>query len=568
MPFNNNTKTDIQIRRFTFRIVIVFLLAITVATGTITLILTRKSSQEMKSKVVNLIQANTQLQISNLNQYLGRIEDTAALLFSDDIYCEYDATKEAQDAFEKIQQETAIEKRLQDINILQNFSDFGIVYADDSSLGSISNTTLELFPDGGLYAYLEGHITDERKESGWFFDYERCYDRLYYVKRLNEHAIIVAAFYSRELSQSFTDMEDVPGMQSYLVDSAHSIVYAESGEILGRNAEEVWNDLPDGYSNYWIIGDKEVVVVGTCKNDWQVICVAPENVLFAEQLGITRFAIIVYIIMLVVAMTAAGILYSQVAVKDGVLSQIRQKADYDQLTNVLNKQSFRDLVDTKLAHAGEGTKHICMMLDMDNFKLVNDTYGHQEGDKFLKKSVVIFRETLGTQAIIGRMGGDEFAVYIPFEHEEETVMEFVMMSPEVVLVVTPEPTSITDSYSLLKVLRRKNSFNPLYKTIHVVANRVENEAEGAEIFHKIDTVSSKFLNTKLSFLGAVLQDKNASMAVIEQKPLVQAYPGTTATKGICQLVNRLSDDTVEESKKKEGIARVFIDFFRSKKRIR
>ncbi len=96
MPFNNNTKTDIQIRRFTFRIVIVFLLAITVATGTITLILTRKSSQEMKSKVVNLIQANTQLQISNLNQYLGRIEDTAALLFSDDIYCEYDATKEGQ----------------------------------------------------------------------------------------------------------------------------------------------------------------------------------------------------------------------------------------------------------------------------------------------------------------------------------------------------------------------------------------------------------------------------------------------------------------------------------------
>ena len=85
MPFNNNTKTDIQIRRFTFRIVIVFLLAITVATGTITLILTRKSSQEMKSKVVNLIQANTKLQISNLNQYLRRIEDTAALLFSDDI---------------------------------------------------------------------------------------------------------------------------------------------------------------------------------------------------------------------------------------------------------------------------------------------------------------------------------------------------------------------------------------------------------------------------------------------------------------------------------------------------
>ena len=420
MSFNNNTKTDIQIRRFTFRIVIVFLLAITVATGTITLILTRKSSREMKSKVVNLIQANTQLQISNLNQYLGRIEDTAALLFSDDIYCEYDATKEGQDAFEKIQQETAIEKRLQDINILQNFSDFGIVYADDSSLGVISNTTLELFPDGGLYAYLEGHITDERKESGWFFDYERCYDRLYYVKRLNEHAIIVAAFYSRELSQSFTDMEDVPGMQSYLVDSAHSIVYAESGELLGRNAEEVWNDLPDGYSNYWIIGDKEVVVVGTCKNDWQVICVAPENVLFAEQLGITRFAIIVYIIMLVVAMTAAGILYSQVAVKDGVLSQIRQKADYDQLTNVLNRSGVYEVAeDFEEKFLEEQKDFAAVYLDIDDFRDFNESYGYQFGDDLLVKIARTIENTLDDECALARLGSDVFIVLVRFDEESE-----------------------------------------------------------------------------------------------------------------------------------------------------
>ncbi|MGN0389836.1 MAG: MinD/ParA family protein [Wujia sp.] len=150
----------------------------------------------------------------------------------------------------------------------------------------------------------------------------------------------------------------------------------------------------------------------------------------------------------------------------------------------------------------------------------------------------------------------------------DSVMEFVMMSPEVLLVVTPEPTSITDSYSLLKVLRRKNSFNPIYKTIHVVANRVESETEGVEIYNKIDTVSSKFLNTKLQFLGSVLQDKNASMAVIEQKPLVQTFPNTIASKGIYQLVAKLMDETIVEYKKKEGIARVFIDFFRSKKRIR
>ena len=150
----------------------------------------------------------------------------------------------------------------------------------------------------------------------------------------------------------------------------------------------------------------------------------------------------------------------------------------------------------------------------------------------------------------------------------DSVMEFVMMSPEVILVVTPEPTSITDSYSLLKVLRRKENFNPLYKTIHVVANRVENETEGKEIFHKINTVSSKFLNTKLQFLGSIHADKNVSMAVIEQKPLIHAYPNTLAAKGVYQLAGSLMEETEQEYKKKDGIARVFIDFFRSKKRIK
>lgn len=150
----------------------------------------------------------------------------------------------------------------------------------------------------------------------------------------------------------------------------------------------------------------------------------------------------------------------------------------------------------------------------------------------------------------------------------DSVMEFVMVSPEVLLVVTPEPTSITDSYSLLKVLRRKDNFNPLYKTIKVISNRVDDEAEGIEIYDKINTVSSKFLNTGLEFLGAVPQDKNASMAIIDQRPVVLAYPGSPAAKGISSLTGKLMDEKQEEYKKKDGIARVFLDFIRSKRGIK
>ncbi|MDD6137178.1 MAG: MinD/ParA family protein [Lachnospiraceae bacterium] len=148
----------------------------------------------------------------------------------------------------------------------------------------------------------------------------------------------------------------------------------------------------------------------------------------------------------------------------------------------------------------------------------------------------------------------------------DSVMEFVMVSPEVLLVVTQEPTSITDAYSLLKVLRRKEKFNPLYKTIHVVANRVDDADEGLEIFNKINTVSTKFLNTKLQYLGAVVQDRNASMAIIEQKPMVIAFPQSQASKDMTQVAYKLMNASQEEYKKNDGIAKVFLNFIRSRKK--
>ena len=147
----------------------------------------------------------------------------------------------------------------------------------------------------------------------------------------------------------------------------------------------------------------------------------------------------------------------------------------------------------------------------------------------------------------------------------DSVMEFVLVSPEVILVVTPEPTSITDSYSLLKILRRKQEFNPLYKTINVVANRTMDDSEGYEIYNKINTVSSKFLNTKLNYLGDIPYDKNASLAVIEQKPITIAYPNSNAAKAIMALADSFFEDKREfEERKEGGIARVFLNFIRSR----
>lgn len=148
----------------------------------------------------------------------------------------------------------------------------------------------------------------------------------------------------------------------------------------------------------------------------------------------------------------------------------------------------------------------------------------------------------------------------------DSVMEFVMVSPEILLVVTPEPTSITDAYSLLKVLRRKDDFNPMYKTINVVSNRVSQPNEGREIYEKMNTVSSKFLNTKLQYLGEIYQDRNASLAIIEQKPVCLSYPASQAARGISGIAEKLMNNEKIRSTPKDGIAKVFFDFIKSRRK--
>jgi len=147
----------------------------------------------------------------------------------------------------------------------------------------------------------------------------------------------------------------------------------------------------------------------------------------------------------------------------------------------------------------------------------------------------------------------------------DTVLEFVLSSPEVLIVATPEPTSITDAYSLLKTVNRNKEFTMENKKIQIVSNRVATKEEGREIYEKLNIVATKFLNIHTEYLGAIMQDVNASKAVIEQKPISLAYPNSPATKCYQEIMNRLMDIEEEIEEPKEGIAKFFLDFIKRRK---
>lgn len=147
---------------------------------------------------------------------------------------------------------------------------------------------------------------------------------------------------------------------------------------------------------------------------------------------------------------------------------------------------------------------------------------------------------------------------------EDRVMEFAVSSAEVLLIVTPEPTSITDAYALLKTLNKRQEFVTEDTVIKLVANKVRDEREGREIFQKMNMVVSKFLNVKLEFLGVIPEDEYVSKAVMHQKPLTLAYPNATSSKAISQLSNIIESQEGNILDKKKGILQIFKNILRYK----
>ena len=102
------------------------------------------------------------------------------------------------------------------------------------------------------------------------------------------------------------------------------------------------------------------------------------------------------------------------------------KSKHDLLTGLYNKRSFEDEVKNALKNKKPGDVSVLMILDFDNFKHVNDNYGHQIGDEVLKAFGMILERAFRTKDIIGRVGGDEFMVFMP-----DMSKEFLTRSEEI-----------------------------------------------------------------------------------------------------------------------------------------
>ncbi len=116
-----------------------------------------------------------------------------------------------------------------------------------------------------------------------------------------------------------------------------------------------------------------------------------------------------------------------------------------------------------------------------------------------------------------------------------TVLTMALGADKVILVVTPEPASISDVYAMIKVIRSKSPELPLI----LLPNRLKSIEDGLELHKKLNLITQKFLKTNLLYGGSIVEDTAIRQAIIRQRPYVLEYPKSQAAHNLQLVCHRL-----------------------------
>ena len=117
----------------------------------------------------------------------------------------------------------------------------------------------------------------------------------------------------------------------------------------------------------------------------------------------------------------------------------------------------------------------------------------------------------------------------------DNVLFFAGAAQEALLVVSPEPTSLTDAYATVKVLSQQAGL----ERFAVIVNPVPTEAHGREVYGRLTSVTDRFLTARVSFLGHVPRDENLQRALMAQRPVVELFPRSPSSRALQDISKRL-----------------------------
>ena len=160
--------------------------------------------------------------------------------------------------------------------------------------------------------------------------------------------------------------------------------------------------------------------------------------------------------------------YNEQTIRNKELAEAKQKTKYDALTGLYNRETFVDKVQhglkQKIADDSQGIFAL-LLLDLDHFKEINDTFGHIVGDELLCDTAKTLKAVIRSSDLAGRLGGDEFVVFLKGVLNEEALCKCVDKIKEALTkIYEKEEKQVAVSVSIdIALAEGEESFRELYE---------------------------------------------------------------------------------------------------------
>lgn len=138
-----------------------------------------------------------------------------------------------------------------------------------------------------------------------------------------------------------------------------------------------------------------------------------------------------------------------------------------------------------------------------------------------------------------------------------SVLAFIACSEELIIVTTPEPTSLTDAYSLVKA----TDHFKIKDKAKIIVNKTFTDLEGIETFNKFERAVNKFLSLRVEYLGNIPDDRKLIQGVRQQVPFSISYPNSDVTRAVEIIAERILGDKSESKIGAQGLFKKLFNLF-------
>lgn len=162
-------------------------------------------------------------------------------------------------------------------------------------------------------------------------------------------------------------------------------------------------------------------------NDWSLILQVNASFVNSQSTQILNYVLKLLLLVLCSMLVVVAALFQL----RGYSDRLKNKAERDLLTSLLNKKTFERRVENIISSHSADEAGALLIIDLDNFKGINDNLGHMVGDRVLTCVADKMRETFRQQDYLGRIGGDEFAVYFTFRSQSDIKERYTIIRSRV-----------------------------------------------------------------------------------------------------------------------------------------